>query len=308
MLANFFGKSKPVNFIIIGGLFIVYSVLFLVTQDFEPINIAFLVKEVAVLLLFLVLFFLYNFVVLKNKLTRDDSYAFLLFVIGLGIIYNQFFDYKDVCVHIFLLLMLRKVYSLRSMQFVYLKLFDSGIWLGVLFLIEPFSVLFFLMIYLAIVLFLKITIRTILIPILGFSIPVFLYFTYCYYNDQLIDFERLFEFTTSYDLSYYNTTFYISTGILFLVFTLYSILSRAKEVFSVNNKFKRSWVLLLFHLFIAIVFLILLKKRNGTELITILIPATIIIANWLHFIKKKIIVTIVIFLFLSYSFVIRFIA
>ena len=307
MLANFFGKSKPVNFIIIIVLFFMYYVLdFIVVQNFE-IYLDYFSKFLLTFPLFLGLFFLFNFVISKNNLTRDDSYGFLLFVIGLGFLETVVLDYEIVLTYLLLFLFFRRLYSLRTLKIVYQKLFDAGLWLGVLALISPSYVLYLILLYAAIYLFTKITIRTVLIPVIGLVTPFFLYFTYLFWNDDLATFNQLFDVVLMIDISFYLTSYYAIFLMLFLVFTAVSILLRTGNIMSVSNRFKKSWVLLLLHLVIAIVFIAFVDKKNGIELISFLIPTTIIIANWICTLQKKLIINIVLMVFLLLSFAIHFI-
>jgi hypothetical protein len=257
--------------------------------------------------LFLGLFFLFNFVISKNNLTRDDSYGFLLFVIGLGFLETVVLDYEIVLTYLLLFLFFRRLYSLRTLKIVYQKLFDAGLWLGVLVLISPSYVLYLILLYAAIYLFAKITIRTVLIPIIGLVTPFFLYFTYLFWNDDLATFNQLFDVVLMIDISFYLTSYYAIFLMLFLVFTAVSILLRTGNIMSVSNRFKKSWVLLLLHLVIAIVFIASVDKKNGIELISFLIPTTIIIANWICTLQKKLIINIVLMVFLLLSFAIHFI-
>ncbi|WP_347172659.1 hypothetical protein [Polaribacter uvawellassae] len=253
------------------------------------------------------LFFLFNFVVSKNKLTKDNSFAFLFFIIGLGFLESLILEYATVITYLLLFLFFRKVYSLRTLKFVYQKLFDSGFWLGVLFLISPSYLLYLILLYAAIFFFSKITVRTVVIPILGLITPLFLYFTYLFWMDDLTSFYQLFDVVFTIDFSFYQTGYYELFLILFVVFTGVAILLRTKKILSVSNRFKIIWVLLLIHLIVAIVFVSFVEKKNGTELIAFLIPSTIIIANWVQSIKKKLIVNIILALFLLLSFAIHFI-
>jgi hypothetical protein len=304
MLANFFSKSKPVNFIIIIALFLIYYVLDTFIYRSTAINI----KVVVVIPLYLGIFFLYNFIISKNRLTKDDSYAFLLFVVGLGCLPLLNVSYVVLIKYSILFLFLRRIYSLRTLKLVYEKLFDSGLWLGVLFLTSPEYVLYLFLLFASVLLFVKITFRTMVIPIVGFLIPLFLFFTYHFYVDTLDDFYQLFDIGFTLDFNSYTSSFYVSTLSVFGVATLIAVLLKSGKIFSVSNRFKRSWILLLVHLLIALASLFLVEVRDGTELIAILIPSTILIANWIQSVERKLIVNIVLLLFLVISFAVHFIA
>ena len=304
MLANFFSKSKPVNFILIIVLFLIYYVL----DNFIYRSVAINLEILIAIPLFLGMFFLYNFIISKNRLTKEDSYAFLLFVVGLGCLPQLNVAYIVLVKYILLFLFFRRIYSLRTLKSVYEKLFDSGLWLGVLFLISPEHVLYLFLLFAAVLLFIKITFRTIVIPILGFLTPVFLFFTYHFYVDTLADFYQLFDIKYTLDFNLYNASFYVVSLAAFGLITFISIVLRFGRIFSVSNWFKRSWILLLLHLLVAFGSLFLIEVKDGTELIAILIPSTILIANWIQSVERKIIVNVVLLLFLVISFAVHFIA
>lgn len=307
MLANFFGKSKPVNFIIIIALFFTYYVLDFIVVKNSEIKLEDFSNFLLTFPLFLLLFFLFNFIISKNKLTRDNSFAFLFFVIGLGFLEFVILEYSTVIVYLLLFLFFRRVYSLRTLKSVYQKLFDSGFWLGILFIISPFYLLYLLLLYVAVYFFVKISIRTVLIPLLGFSTTLFLYFTYLFWNDDLTPFHQLLTVGLEVDFSFYFSSYYQLFLITFILITLISILIKTGKILSVSNKFKRSWILLLLHLVISFGFIFLIENKDGTELIAFLFPSSIIIANWVQSIKKKLVINIILVVFLLLSFAIHFI-
>lgn len=303
MLANFFSKSKPVNFILIIVLFFIYYVLDNFIYRSATINL----DVLAVIPLYLGVFFLYNFIIAKNRLTKDDSYAFLLFIIGLGCLPLLNVAYVLLVKYILLLLFLRRIYSLRTLKSIYEKLFDSGLWLGVLFLVSPEYILYLFLLFAAVLLFIKLTFRTVVVPILGFLTPIFLFFTYHFYVDTLDDFYQLFNIGFTLNFSIYSFGFYAVTLSTFGLVTFISILLRSGRIFSVSNRFKRSWSLLLLHLLVSLVSLFLIDAKDGTELIAVLIPSTILIANWIQSVERKLIVNLVLLLFLAISVAVHFI-
>ena len=301
MLANFFGKSKPVNFILIMVLFLSYYVLDLFTHKQIEFNVEFLF----VMPLVLGMFFFFNFIIVKNKLTHDNLYAFFLFVVGIGFFPEIILNYKQVIYCVLLILFFRRLYSLRTSNSIYAKIFDSGMWLGVLFLFTPNYIIYLVVLYFAILFFLKLTFRTLFIPLLGFVTPILLYFTYHFYNSNLLYFDDFFNFTFSFNN---NVSTYKVILMLFGVFSMISISLKSKKIFSVSNHFKKSWALLLIHFFIATVLLLITSESNELELMAFVFPASILVANWIQSIKNKLIVNIVLLLFLISSIAIHFIA
>ncbi len=307
MLTNFFAKSKPITFIVLLGLFFGYFFLTIFkgfSIDFYTENTIF--SYFRYVLLLLLTFFFQNFIVTKNNLTFDNSYAFLFFMTCLGLLPFSFLNEKTLFINLILILFLRKVYSLQSPKNVFKKIFDAGFWLGVGFLVEPFIAIFGVLLYIAIYTHQKIIFQTLGIPIIGFIVPLFLYFTYCFWLDTVSDFYALFNWFTSYDLSIYKSVKFIFPFILIGVFLVFSILVKTPKALAVKNIFRKSWVLMLLHFLIATIFIVLLKNSSGSELLYLLLPTSLILANGLELLKKTWIKDLVISTFLIGSFVIYF--
>ncbi len=295
MLANFLNKSKPVNFI---GLLIFFFISFLFSVFSDGFSNDKLLKTLVLALLFLVIFFIYNFIISKNRLTHDNSYAYFLFVLLNVSILSKIEDYVILSLVIIYLLFIRKIYSLRSTKKVFEKLFDSGFWLGILFILEPYSIVLFALIYIASYLHSKITIHTLLVPIIGFITPLIIYFTYFFWSDKLEEFTKLFHFDGIFDIQFYSEPKYIwMTSCIFLL-TIFAIFMKSIKALAVNNTFKKSWILLIYNFAILTLFLLFLPNKNGSELIFILFPISVILANGIELIQKKTLKDVVLYLFL----------
>ena len=249
-------------------------------------------------MLFLSVFFFYNFILSKNKLTFDNSYAYLLFTLFIICILPELTSYKTLILAIIYLFFLRKIYSLRSHKKVIQKLFDSGFWLGILFILEPISILFFILVFTAVILHLKITLHTLFTAVIGFIAPLFIYFTYFFWFDKTEEFTRLFNFDFNIDIQIYTQTKLFWFFVCIFTSSLFSIFFKSVETIGVSNTFRRSWTLLIINFFIILLFLALLPAKNGSEIIFILFPASVIITNGIELIKKNIIKNLILFGFL----------
>ena len=168
------------------------------------------------------------------------------------------------------------------------KIFDGGFWLGIMFLLEPFSILFSIVLYVAILAYQKITVNTIISPIIGFVAPLSVYFTYLLWNNSPEKFNNLFDFISVHPLFIYNENYTLWIFGVFLFLTLLSILLKSPKVLSINDYFKKSWIVLIINSLIAVVFALLVSEKNGSEIIFFLIPGCIIIANGFEVVKKRI--------------------
>ncbi|MEE9406567.1 MAG: DUF6427 family protein [Polaribacter sp.] len=299
MLANFLSKSKPINFIVLLSLFFcafiisIYNRFFVDTFSFNNV-----LKSVVIFGLFLAVFFFYNFIVSKNRLTFDNSYSYFLFTLFLSFLLSTLIEYKTMILTLLHLFFLRKTYSLKSTKQVLQKLFDAGFWLGISFLIEPVLSIYFILIYTGIYLHLKITIHTLLTPVLGFITPLIVYFTYCFWFDITEDFLQLFYFNTINSIFIYaenNIIWFVS---IIMVVTLLSIFIKSPKALSVNNSFKKNWILLILNAVIALIFALIIPIKNGSEIVYLLFPTSVIIANGLEVLKSNLVKNILISLVL----------
>jgi len=185
------------------------------------------------------------------------------------------------------LLFLRKVYSLQSSKKVIQKLFDSGFWLGILYIIEPFSLLFSIIIFAAILLHQKITIHTLITPITGFITPLITYFAYLFWNNSIEGFTQLFYFDEINNISIYSENYIFGIFGIITLLTILSILLKSPRALSVNNAFKKSWLLLIVNAIIATAFAFIVTKKNGSEIVFLLVPSSINIANGFEVVQKK---------------------
>ena len=307
MLANFLGKSKPINFIILLslfiGVFIGNSFSLFSNTGFE---LSLLFKSTCFLGLNLVIFFFFNFVVTKNNLTLDNFYAFFTFTILLSYFIAITHSAKTLITLLLYLVFIRKIYSLKSKKNTLQKLFDSGFWLSILFIIEPFTAVFSVLIYSGIFLHQKSVSNTLIAPIIGFLIPLIIYFTYCLWFDKLYVFINLFYFDTfsSFIFKPENTYYWVIAFILAL--SVMAIFLKSPKAFSVKNSFRKSWILLIINLLVALTFALLVPNKNNTELLFLLFPAAIIIANGFESIGSNFIKNILFVLFLASAIVLPF--
>mgnify|MGYP005986003019 FL=1 len=294
MLANFLGKSKPINFIILLSVFICLFLL-----EILPLHLAQnfqlkLVFEITGLVaLFLLLFFFYNFVISKNNLTFDNSYSFFIFTVLLAFFLPTIKNYNTLIITLLYILFLRKIYSLKSSKKILQKLFDGGFWLSILFILEPFTAMFGILIYAAIILHQKPVINSLIAPLVGFACPLIVYATYCFWSDKLYVFTNLFYFNTFKSLVFYSENNFYWIIILIITLSLVSIIMKSPKTLSVNNSFKKSWLLLLVNFTIALFFTLLIPNKNGSEMLFLLFPASVISANGIEMIKNNIIKDVV---------------
>ncbi len=295
MIANFFQKTKPIHAILISGLFFIYFLLaiFLVEKP-EYSHLTFFHK-LSLLLGFLILFFLVRFINRKNYLSALNSYVLLVLALLYGV-FPQTMQFSNLwIVHFILLLAFRRIYSIRTFKSIQQKLFDSGFWIGIASLINFWSSIFLVLIYVAIISHKKQSIRNFIIPIIGFLTPIFLGFTYFYVTDTDAFFYKklIFNYSLTFD-SYTAITLLLPISILFLIGIL-AISVVSLKINSLSNDLKQSWAIVIFHFFCAVYIILFSPIKDGSEMVFIFFPLTIIITNFLQTFQKKYLKEIVVF-------------
>ena len=287
MLANFFGKSKPINFVIILGLFVIYFLFENYSYSSVLESEGFWVNFIDGFLLYFVLFFFYNFLIIKNKLTKENAYSFLCYVFFLSFFPKVFVGYKTVLVAVLLLLFLRKVYSLHSMHNVYEKIFNSALLLGITFIFDSHALIFGLLIYVSVLIFYNLTFRALLIPILGFVLPVFFYYVYSVWFEKTEAFYELFTFNLEVNYSLFDNNLFLVPFIIISVLATYMFFTKSIRTMSVSDVFRKKWTLLAFNAVVALFYLLFSTSRYGQGVMHLLFPLSIIIANGIEIMPKK---------------------
>ena len=301
MLANFFNKTKPINVLSIISMLFVYYFISIFLNFSEELSFLFIIEKLGFFLLYVLIILTVDFIVKKNKLTHSNSYALLLFALFIGS-FPEIFNSSNLTISYMILLFgFRKIYSLKSEKNIKKKLFDAGFWVAIASLIYFWSIIHLILVYIAIIIFKKLTFKNIMVPIIGAITPLFLYFAY---NDFINKSDMFFDgFNTeiNFDFSVYNTLQLSIPIVLLAIVLLWSLVVVTPKVAMVNNKLKSSWLLVLMHLVVALVVVQLAPIKNGSELFFLFFPGAIIIANFVQKEMSPILQNLILIMFLLAS-------
>ena len=297
MIANFFRKTKPIHAIFIGLLFLVFYISSILFVEQPELSLKLVGEKVFGTFLFLILFFLLRFVNRKNQLSGQDSYFLLLLMFLFAMFPRTMIMDRVFTAHFILLFSFRRVYSIRSLKNVKQKIFDSAFWIGVASFIYIWSVIYLLLIAVAIFVYKRNDIRNIFITIMGFITPWFLLFTYYFVSDhsELFYNHLLFEYTFSMEV--YRDAYYLIPMYFTTIFTLGALAIVRLKINALTNDLKPSWILLVSHLLIGVTILILSSEKNGADFVFSFFPVAIFSANILQLVKKSVIREIIVTIF-----------
>ena len=151
MIASLFSKTRPINYILI--LIMLFSCFFV--YQFQVPNEDFtsgdLFSKIGVFVLLLLSFFLVNFISLKNTLTQNDNYAILFFLVFILLFPTVLNNIKVVLSNVFLLLALRRLISLKTLNSSKEKIFDASFWIFLSAIFHFWSILYIVLVFISII-------------------------------------------------------------------------------------------------------------------------------------------------------------
>ncbi len=306
MIANFFNKTKPaiiVNLLLLFTIFYVVATFLFRTIDFSKASLG---LSLAIFIGFIFMLLLINFILRKNNLTGDNSYALYIIIVVLGSFYEIIFSINLFFSNLLLLFAFRKIYSLKSGFNTKSKLFDAGFWIGISAILCTWSVLFLVLVYISLFIYNKITLKNLAIPIIGFLFPVIVFFTYHFYFDSVELFYSKLVFNYNVDFSNYNQLKYVLPLSLLITILIWSVIFLTPKILQVSTTFKSALQLIIGHFIISVIIIVFSTQRNGSELLFLVFPSGIIIANFLQKTSSNLLKNLVLYLFLIVSVVVYF--
>ena len=299
MIANFFNKTRPINFLVLSAMmFIAYTiaVIFIFSNEF---SIAFLFKKGIYLFSAILILFIFDFIIRKNALTQDNSFALFFYVLFFGMFPFSFENVSLLVTNFFLLLSFRKIYSLRTSYKTKEKIFDSAFWIGIASLFYDWSFVYIILLYLAIIVFWKNDWKNFFIPIFGFVTPLFLLYVYFLATDNLDQFHKIWHLDYGFNYQDYKQNTHLYPILLMTIFILFSIYSTTKKSLSAKKEFKAIWTILIFQTAVSILLALIAPIKNGSEFIFLFFPLSILFANYFQNINRYWLKEVILYLFLA---------
>lgn len=151
MIASLFSKTRPINYVIIFIMLISCFFVYQIRLSNELFTTGDLFAKIGVFVLILGSFFLVNFISLKNALTQNDNYAILLFLVFIMLFPSVLNNLKIVLSNVFLLLALRRLISLKTLNFSKEKIFDASFWIFISAIFHFWSILYIILVFISII-------------------------------------------------------------------------------------------------------------------------------------------------------------
>lgn len=287
MLTRLFSHSKPIAFAILSILF---AVAFFIENFFSntvELSTSFFFKKIGVLIVFLLILFLLNFIVKRNKIHKQHTYAVSSFAFLIIAFPEVLRSTEFILAYFFLLLSFRRILSLKTNTNIKQKIFDSSLLLSISIGFEPFHWLFLLVIYFGVIMYASQNYRHFIIPIVGLAVGLIFHLSYLLiFKDKWIDFSLYVIEFNGID-SFFGTFKYgYLLGLLLLIlvwiiFQLPSIYNRSKLHVT------ESISLVLFFMLISIAVIAFNNSPLSKDAIYLIWPLSILIGNYFQLKSTK---------------------
>ena len=204
-------------------------------------------RSYGVILLSLVLvysaLFISNFIAKKNSLSKDSAYTVLFYLLILAAYPSIFVHTQLLCAQFFILLATRRLVSLHTMKASKEKLFDASLWVFVASLFYFWSILFIVLVYIAILFHTARDYRTWFLPVLAFVAVAALYVlgAYIWNPGWLAGLEQQARYSTSFSFDQSNLADVLLltyVGVAFLA-TFALMLSLANRPLLLHSSYKK---------------------------------------------------------------------
>lgn len=280
MITSFFRTSKPIHYIIfIIVLILVFLYQRIIVGDF---GVKFLnsLEEMGYLLIVLTSFFLLIFIVTKNNLTHNNSYAELYFCLFVGLIPSSLEINSILISNLFILLSLRRIVSLKTKTNIKKKLLDASMWICLAAVFEPWAILFLALIFMAMVLYSVSQIKNMVIPFCGILIVGILMTCLRLLTDNV--FPNFFKYIPeiNFDRPSFSDQYLLEAPIQFIIFILFGIVVFLAKGLKKNRLNRPSFIVLILAIFIGVSIVFLSPSNETGYYLFTFIPTAILLANF----------------------------
>lgn len=287
MITSVFKKSTPLNYSLVVILILVFFFMFQIRET-SWINSYFTIfQKVSLLCFVFASFFMVNFIVKKNGLSKDNGYAIFFYLLFL-LFFPTIFDNPNVVyANFFILLALRRLISLQSLKASKEKIFDASFWIFVASLFQFWSVLFLILVFISIVFHVSRDYRNWVLPfvaLLAVAI-VFYMISLMFHIDVAAFFQKraVINFRIDYfKNNYENGALSIyAAAVIFFLFSMLTTLSNRPQI--VHTSYKK--VVACF--FIAVLVYILSPDKSNDLLLFSIAPLSIMAASHVEYMQQK---------------------
>ncbi|KGO89085.1 DUF6427 family protein [Flavobacterium suncheonense] len=287
MIASLFNKSRPINYVLIGLMLVVFYFLYL-TKDLSWTGQYHQIAEKIVFLGVLTAsVFLVRFITKRNGLSKDNSYAAFFFAVFLILFPTVLVNTNVILSNFFLLLALRRLVSMQSMITPKEKIFDASLWIFVATVFHFWAILFLVLVFISVIFHVSGDYRNWIIPFIAlFAVGTLFLMTVLLIDHSLMDFVQ-HQIRVSFDFTYFENTF---QNVALAFFSSVAVLFFATQLLSLSNRplnMQSSYKKIIFTFLLGVGIYVLSADKNNSFLMFTFFPLAVFGTNFLESQENK---------------------
>lgn len=287
MITSVFKKSTIVNYSLIVVSLLVFFFLYQTSNLVTANSATGFPKTATQFLLLLASFFIVNFTVKKNSLTKDSSYTILFFLLFLLIFPTVFSSSSLLFANFFLLLAIRRMISLQTLKSPKEKIFDASMWICIASLFHFWCILFILLVYISIFFHVSRDYRNWLLPFVAFFATAIIFMVSALVFDQSWITHIIQQTQTNFELDYFTNNYQNIALSFFVVVALYFLLSM---IFSLTNKpliLQASYKKMILGFLIGVTIFLISPEKNNSTLIFSFMPLSLMCTTNIEYSQSR---------------------
>ena len=286
MISSFFGKTKPINYIIVLTLlFVSYCLVRFLGKDvvFTP---ELLFSNLGIFLVLFATFFAVNFIVKRNKITKANSFAVLFY--GLLCIFfpESLLDSNAILCSFFLVLATRKLISLKSLKEIKYKIFDAAMWIIVASLFYDWAMLYLVWVFIAVYIYEPKNIRNWFIPFSAFVAVGLLTVAFLSAVDKLQFIQEHYVFNIDLEPSMFSEWGKTSVLLIYLIIVIFVGIYSSVKLGKTGAGRLASMRLVAISFTIGIFVTLFEVSMNSFPIMVTFFPAAVFLTNYVEIIRK----------------------
>lgn len=283
MITSLFRKSTLLNYsaVIIGVL-----VFFFLCQIQGNVELG-IIKRTLLLTTILGSLFIANFIVKKNALSKDSAYTVLFYFILLLFFPQLWSNFNLIVSNFFILLALRRLISLQSPRTPKEKIFDASLWVFVACLFHFWSILYIILVFIAILFHVARDYRNWFLPFIAFFAIGSIFFLMALFFDATYIKQLLNQTVIDYKINYFINNYqnlalsiYATIALFFVTSLLLSLSNRPLMLHSSYKKIISAF-------FIGVVVFVISPSKSNDLLVFTIAPLAMMATSHIEMAQIK---------------------
>lgn len=287
MISSVFGKTKPINYIIVSTLLgVAYTLVRFVLRT-GVYRVEDLALDLTALGFLIGTVYLTDFIVKRNKLTAQDSYAIMFYLMLCLVFSGGLNDNNAIFCSFFLLWAMGRIIAMRSQRNRRLKIFEAGLWVLVSSLFYDWALLYFILVFSAIYLYDPKNLLNWVVPLVSLFVFVMIVYAWLVITGHHGFLVEHYEFNMGFNLDYFLD---LGHGVRLV---LYIVLCAAAALFtffrlgkSVLGKIITMRLTVLYFI-LAMILKVLLSSPDDHPIMVSFFPAVVFFSNYTESLQKE---------------------